>query len=79
MIKAIARILRVPDLLPRLVGEWALIRKCQRVYQSCKSRAMAGMQNPIFNRKLKENILTKFLKHPTMATYEVLLNSKQLS
>jgi len=38
MITAIARILRVPDLLPRLVGEWALIPKCRRVYQSCKDR-----------------------------------------
>jgi len=79
MITATSRILRVPDLLPRLLGERALIPKCRRVYQSCKGRAMAGMQCPMFIRKLLENILTKFLQHTTMSTYEVLLNSKQLS
>jgi len=38
MITAIAQILRIPDLLPCLVGEWALIPKCCRVYQSCNGR-----------------------------------------
>jgi len=71
MITAIARISCVPDLLPRLVRERALIPKFRRVYQSCKGRVMTGMQYPMFNGKLLENILTKFLQHQTMSTYEV--------
>jgi len=41
MITAIPRILHMPDLLPRLVGDWALIPKCRRLYQSCNGSAMA--------------------------------------